>query len=80
MFQLIFLLREIVGNNICKFDRINFFINIRNMNCNLSFQERAKLSGEQLSKQQPVTLKEAKAQAVWLKKISFSRNKKKGLI
>ncbi len=50
------------------------------MNCNLSFQERAKLSGEQLSKQQPVTLKEAKAQAVWLKKISFSRNKKKGLI
>lgn len=50
------------------------------MNYNLSFQERAKLSMEQLSKQQLVTLKEAKAQAVWLKKISISRKKKKDLI
>ncbi len=46
------------------------------MNCNLSFQERAKLSMEQLSKQQPVTLKEAKAQVIWLKKVSISKNKK----
>lgn len=45
------------------------------MNYNLSFQERAKLSMEHLSKQQPVTLQEAKAQAVWLKKISTSKNK-----
>lgn len=47
------------------------------MNYNLSFQERAKLSMEQLSKQQPVTLEEAKAQVKWLKGSSISKNKKK---
>lgn len=46
------------------------------MNYNLSFQERAKLSMEQLSKQQPVTLEEAKAQVQWLKDSSISKNKK----
>jgi hypothetical protein len=46
------------------------------MNYNVSFQERAKLSMEQLSKQSPVTLAEAKAQAIWLKNSSTSKNKK----
>ena len=36
----------------------------------------AKLSMEQLSKQSPITLAEARAQAVWLKNLSTSKNKK----
>lgn len=46
------------------------------MNYKMSFQERAKLSMEQLSKQSPVTLEEARAQAEWLKKVSKSKEKK----
>lgn len=46
------------------------------MKYDISFEERAKLSMEQLSKQQPVTLAEAKAQAKWLKTSSTSKNKK----
>ena len=38
----------------------------------MSFQERAKLATEQLSKQSPVTLKEAREQAQWLKTKSTS--------
>jgi hypothetical protein len=47
------------------------------MNCKISFQERAKLSMEQLSKQPPVTLEEARAQVKWLKYNSVSLDKKK---
>ena len=43
------------------------------MNYKISFQERAKLSMEQLSKQSPVTLEEARAQAKWLKEMSASK-------
>ena len=50
------------------------------MNYKISFQERAKLSMEQLSKQSPVTLEEAKAQAIWLKKVSSSKIKKDTMI
>ncbi|MDN4014675.1 hypothetical protein QX233_19550 [Chryseobacterium gambrini] len=46
------------------------------MNSNISFQERAKLSMEILSKQSPVTLEEAKKQAGWLQKKSISKEKK----
>lgn len=46
------------------------------MNYKLSFQERAKLSIEQLTKQKSVTLEEARAQAKWLKEMSNSKNKK----
>jgi hypothetical protein len=38
------------------------------MNYKVSFQERTRLGMEQLSQQQPVTLKEAREQALWLKK------------
>jgi hypothetical protein len=47
------------------------------MNCKISFQERAKLSMEQISKQPPVTLEEARAQAERLKNSSISLDKKK---
>jgi hypothetical protein len=47
------------------------------MNCKISFQERAKLSMEQLAKQPPVTLEEARAQAERLKNNSVSLDKKK---
>jgi hypothetical protein len=47
------------------------------MNYKISFQERAKLSMEQISKQEPVTLEEARAQAEWLKNNSVSLDKKK---
>lgn len=43
----------------------------------MSFQERAKLGSEQLSKQSPVTLKKAREQAEKLKLESTSKNKKK---
>jgi len=46
------------------------------MNYKLSFQERAKISMEQLSKQKPVTLEEARAQAEHLRKASQSKEKK----
>jgi hypothetical protein len=46
------------------------------MNYKISFQERAKLNLENLSKQPPVTLKEAKEQALWLKTISTSKVRK----
>jgi hypothetical protein len=46
------------------------------MKYNISFLERAKLSTAILSKQPVVTLKEAKAQAQWLKNKSNSSNKK----
>jgi hypothetical protein len=45
------------------------------MNFKISFQERAKLSMEILSKQSPVTLKEVKKQAEWLGKNSLSKVK-----
>jgi hypothetical protein len=47
------------------------------MNCKISFQKRAKLSMEQLAKQPPITLEEARAQAEWLKNNSVSLDKKK---
>jgi hypothetical protein len=46
------------------------------MNYKISFQERAKLGMEMLSKQLPVTLEEAKAQALRLKQASKSNVKK----
>lgn len=46
------------------------------MNCKLSFQERAKLGMEILSKQSPVTLEKARAQAERLRKASQSKEKK----
>ncbi len=46
------------------------------MNYNVSFQERTRLGMEQLSKQQPVTLKEAKEQVNWLKSQSSTKSKK----
>jgi hypothetical protein len=49
------------------------------MNYKISFQERAKLSMEQISKQSPVTLEIASEQALWLKKETTSKNKKKSL-
>jgi hypothetical protein len=47
------------------------------MEYSISFQERAKLGMEQLSGQSPVTLEEARAQALWLKRISTSNAKKR---
>jgi Fe-S cluster assembly ATPase SufC len=46
------------------------------MNYKLSFQERAKLGMEQLAKQKPVTIEEARAQAERLRKASQSKDKK----
>ena len=46
------------------------------MNYTISFQERAKLGLEQLSKQSPVTLTMAKKQVELLKTKSISKNKK----
>ena len=46
------------------------------MNYTISFQERVKLAMEQLSKQSPVTLENAKKQAEFLKQKSTSKNKK----
>ena len=43
----------------------------------MSFQERAKLGMEQLSKQLPVTLVMARQQAAKLKALSTTKNKKK---
>jgi hypothetical protein len=42
----------------------------------MSFQERAKLGMEQLSKQPPVSLKEAREQVKWLKSKSTTKNKR----
>jgi hypothetical protein len=42
----------------------------------MSFQERAKLGMEKLSKQQPVTLKIALEQVKWLRDRSITKNKK----
>jgi hypothetical protein len=47
------------------------------MNYKISFQERAKLGMEMLSKRSPVTLEEARAQAERLKNNSVSSGKKK---
>ena len=47
------------------------------MRPNMSFQERAKLGMELLAKQPPVTLEQARAQVLWLKKQSNAKNKKK---
>lgn len=46
------------------------------MNYKISFQERAKLGMEMLSKQLPVTLEEARAQAERLSQASKSKVKK----
>nr|WP_315252090.1 hypothetical protein [uncultured Flavobacterium sp.] len=46
------------------------------MNCKISFQERAKLSIEQLAKQPPITLEGARAQAEWFKNNCVSLDKK----
>ena len=46
------------------------------MNCKISFQERAKVAKKLLSKQLPITLEQARAQALWLKTISITSNKK----
>lgn len=49
---------------------------ISSMNYTISFQERAKLAMELLSKQSPVTLTVARKQAMRLKAQSKSENKK----
>lgn len=46
------------------------------MNLEISFAERAKLAMELLSKQSPITLEEAKAQAKRVKNRSQSKKKK----
>lgn len=46
------------------------------MNYKISFQERAKLGMEILSKQSPVTLEKARAQAERLSEVSKSKVKK----
>lgn len=46
------------------------------MNYNISFQQRAALAMMRLSKQPPVTLEEARAQAQWLKKNTNVKDKK----
>lgn len=46
------------------------------MSYKMSFQERAKLSMEMLSKQSPITLKEAREQVNWLNSQSSSESKK----
>lgn len=46
------------------------------MNYKISFQERAKLGMEMLSKKSPVTLEEARAQAKRLSQASKSKVKK----
>ncbi len=46
------------------------------MNYNISFQERAKLGMEIISKQQPISLQAAKKQVEKLKKLSTQKNKK----
>jgi hypothetical protein len=47
------------------------------MKSNLTFQERAKLGMEALSKQSPTTLQEALAQVAFLKAKSSSKERKK---
>lgn len=47
------------------------------MNYKLTFEERAKISMEQLAKQGPVTLEQARAQAKRLSENSTSKEKKK---
>jgi hypothetical protein len=51
---------------------------ISSMNYTMSFQERAKLATEQLSKQLPVTLEMARRQAQKLKSQSKTKLKKLG--
>jgi len=46
------------------------------MKYNVSFQERAKLGMEQISKQPLTTLEKARNQALWIKQISVSNVKK----
>lgn len=46
------------------------------MNYKISFKERAKIAMEQLAKQPPVTLEQARAQAKWLSQASKSKEKK----
>ncbi|MFH7014009.1 hypothetical protein ACHRV5_19300 [Flavobacterium sp. FlaQc-52] len=46
------------------------------MNCNISFEERAKLGMEILSKQSPVTIEKARLQAERLSQASKSKEKK----
>jgi len=46
------------------------------MNCKLTFKERAEISMEQLAKQAPITLEQARVQAKWLKESSTSKVKK----
>ena len=46
------------------------------MNYKISFQERAKLGMEMLSRRLPVTLEEARDQAERLRKASLSKEKK----
>ena len=51
-------------------------IKVSKMIYKITFQERAKLGLEQLSKQLPTTLKKARLQAQKLKTQSLSKNKK----
>lgn len=43
------------------------------MNYKISFEERAKIGMEMLSRQPPVTFEQARAQAKWLKEMSTSK-------
>ena len=47
------------------------------MSYKISFQERARISAEQIAKQKPVTLEQARAQAQRLCEKSSSQEKKK---
>ncbi len=46
------------------------------MNCKISFQERAQLAQKALSKQQPVTLQQAKMQVEKSVQMSSQKNRK----
>jgi len=46
------------------------------MNYNISFEERARIAKKLLSNQSPVTLEKARKQALWLKEISTTKQKK----
>lgn len=47
------------------------------MKYKITFQERARLGMEMLSKKSPITLEQARAQAKWLKEASALNVKKK---
>ncbi len=47
------------------------------MNCKISFQERAVLATDQLYRQLPITLEQAKEQVLWLRKNTKTKQNKR---